>query len=432
MRRGPRAARGERRCFVDRHAELQHGGVQRGDWRRGVQERPVRAQGERCDLGRHDRRLEPQTLTFNNIDFVSVANITTTPSTGQIAQATDATGLSWRAGAVNVTAVPVVYTAGRSVVTGTVNLVNVGGLAAAGQGWFATRRRSTIATLANISDSTGSMTVSFPNSTTATGGVGGATVNGLGVSVTTVDNSGNQGPIAAATTTNSIRLDNLAPDVVTLPPTFVPNTQNSQNGWVGKNFVFSVAAGSLTLGSAGQDQFTPAGGSLVTGVGGVIDTTQFSVGGGSFTPFGAVTSLAETSSGSTNTLRLRVCDALGNCANTAAIGTFGVDLTPPSLGFIAGPTNKQVFNIGTVVPAPSFSVTDTSNTPGVTASGAAANDLLVSLQGLTPSGGSGSQTVCTIGTATGSAPAVTCKAPDSGTRLVQPRHRRDRLLASTR
>ena len=351
-----------------------------------------------------------QTLTLNNTDFVSLAAgaVTTTPSAGQSAAASDPSGLLWRAGSVTVTAVPVVYTPGRSVVSGSIALVN--GTAASptqlGQNKTPVAGGVAFATLTNISDSTGSMSATFPNSTTATGGVGGATVNGVTVTVQTVDNLGNQGPSTVQNATNVLRLDNLAPDVTTTPPTFVANTQNSQNGWVGKNFVFSVAAGSLTLGSAAQDVF---GG--VAGVAGVIDTTQFSVGGGSFTPFGAVTSLAETSSGSTNTLRLRVCDALGNCANTAALGTFGVDLTPPSLGIISAPNNKQVFNIGQTVTATSFSVTDTSNTPGVTASGAATNDLLVSLQGLTPSGGSGSQTVCTIGTATGSAPAVTCKAP---------------------
>jgi hypothetical protein len=351
-------------------------------------------------------------LTLNNTDTVSVTSITTTPSTGQVATANDATGLVWHAGAVNVTAVPVIFSAG-SVTSGTISLVNVSGANALGQAAAVVANNTAIATVGNITPSTGVLTATFPNSTSAAGGVGGATVNGLGVTVTTINSSGNNGPTivatsAVATPTNTIRLDNLAPDIATTAPTFIPNTQNSQNGWVGKNFVFSVGAGSLTLGSASNDVT-----SGIAGVDNVVDTTQFAVGASStFTSFSSVSSLAETSSGSANTLRLKICDALGNCKNTSALGTFGVDLTPPSLAFVAGPTNLQVFNIDSTFPANiSFGVSDTSNTAGVTASGAATNDLLVSVQGLHPSGATSSATTCDIGTSTGSAPAQSCKAP---------------------
>jgi hypothetical protein len=358
-------------------------------------------------------------LTLNNADNISVTSITTTPSAGQVASANDAAGLVWHAGAVNVTAVPVIFSTG-TIASAAISLVNVSGASALGQAAATIANNTPIATISGIVPASGALTATFPNSPTAASGVGGATVNGLGVTVTTVNSTGNNGPIltatsALATPANTIRLDNLAPDVATTPPLFNPNTQNSQNGWVGKNFAFSVAAGSLTLGSAATD--VTAG---IAGVDNVVDTTQFAVGASTtFTNFTAVSSLAETSSGSTNTLRLKICDALGNCKNvvpnnsvTLAAATFGVDLTPPTLTFNSGFKDGQVFQIGTAFPATiSYGVSDTSNTPGVTASGAAANDLLVSVQGLHPSGAAASATTCDIGTQTGTAPAQSCKAP---------------------
>jgi len=351
-------------------------------------------------------------LTLNNTDFISVGAITTTPSAGQLASANDATGLQWRAGAVNVTAVPVVFSAGRSVASATINLVNVGPDSAIGKGGATIiNSGGTVATSTGVTPTSGVLTVSFPNSTTASNGVGKATVKNLGVSVNTVDNAGNPGPSTLVSTTNTIRLDNLAPDIATTAPTFITNTQNSQAGWVGSAFVFSVDAtnGPLTLGSAAKD--VKIG---VPGVDNVVDTTQFAVGASStFTNFSKVTDLTETNSGSANTLRLKICDALGNCVNTNALGTFGVDLTAPALVPVAGPANLQVFNIDSTFPANiSFDVRDSTLTPGGTASGASpVSDLLVSVVGLHPSTGTSSATTCDIGTQTGTAPAQTCKAP---------------------
>jgi hypothetical protein len=349
-------------------------------------------------------------LTLNNTDTVSVTSITTTPSTGQVAQANDAAGLVWHAGAVNVTAVPVIFSAG-SVSSGAISLVNVSGAGALGQAAAAVANNVAIATISGITPASGVLTATFPNSTTAAGGVGGATVNGLGVTVTTVNSSGNNGPIltatsATATAANTIRLDNLAPDLATTPPTDTLN-QNSTGGWVGKNFVFSVAAGSIRLGSAANDVT-----SGVAGVDNVVDTTQVSQSGGSFANFASPSALPETSSGSADALRLKICDALGNCKNTGTLTTFGVDLTAPTLSAVAGavPKDQQVFNIAsTVFTTAAFAVTDTSGTPGVTASGS--NGVLAQVQGLRPSGATGSQTVCAVGSPTGTAPAVTCKAP---------------------
>jgi len=366
-----------------------------------------------------------ESLTLNNQDNVTVTSITTAPSAGQLATANDASGLVWHAGAVTVTAVPVIFS-GHGIASATINLINTNAAAQVARGGASTvASGGTVATIGGVTPASGVLTATFPNSTSNGTGVGKASVNGLAAQVNTVDNTGNAGASSVLASSPTIRLDNLAPDIATTAPTFVTNTQNSVNGWVGKNFVFSTGAGSLTLGSAASDVSSAAAGS-VPGVDNVVDTTQFSVGGGSFTNFSSVSSLAETSSGSTNTLRLKICDALGNCVNTNALGTFGVDLTPPSLSFTSGPKDGQVFNIASTVPAnAAFGVSDTSNTPGVTASGSGANALLVTLQGLHPdsSSATASQTICDIGTSTGNFPAKTCKSatPEPGTFAIPAR-----------
>jgi hypothetical protein len=104
---------------------------------------------------------------------------------------------------------------------------------------------------------------------------------------------------------------------------------------------------------------------------------------------------------------------------------FGVDLTPPFITQVSGPTNLSVFNIGTGAPANAvFNVQDTSKTSGVTASGpqtvGGIPQVLETLQSLKPSGSSSSQTVCDVGTATGSAPSVTCKSATLVSELAVP------------
>jgi len=352
-------------------------------------------------------------LTLNNPDNISVTSITTTPSAGQLATANDATGLVWHAGAVSVTAVPVIFSS-RSIASATINLVNVSGLPALGQGGTLAPT-STIASIGGIAPASGVLTATFPNSTTAAGGVGKATVPLLGVTVNTVDNTGNAGPSVTAAAANSIRLDNTAPDLTATAPTVTFN-QNSSGGWVGKNFVFSPAAGSINLGSAGADTIHTTSGT-VAGVDNVVDTTQASLSGGAFANFSSVSSLAESSSGSSYALRLKICDALGNCSTTSSstpIATFGVDLTPPSLSAVAGaaPKDNQVFNFGaTPFTTAAFAVTDTSGTAGVTASGS--NGVLAQVQGLVPGSGTSAATVCPVGNTSGSAPAVTCKSPNA-------------------
>lgn len=375
-------------------------------------------------------------LTLNNIDFVATS-FTTAPSTGQNASATDATGLLWKAGSVTVTAIPVVYTAGRSVVSGSISLVNVSGQNAQGPGTAisAVGNGGTLTTLTGLTPSSGVISATFPNTTNlaTAGAVGGVTdgsaVGGVGFLVTTVDNSGNVGPAANPTAANSVRLDNRAPDVTTIPPTFVPNTQNTTGGWVGTNFVFSTAAGSLTI-----DPLTATDAVFGIGVVGVDKNTVNTqwrpngAGSSSFATFTNVSSLAETSnttgSGSYD-LRLQVCDALGNCSTTGTLTAFGVDLTPPFVQQVSGPSNLQVYNIGTGgPPAAVFNVADTSKTAGITASGpqtvGGIPQVLETLQSLKPSGASSSQTVCDVGVATGSAPSITCKSASLVSELAVP------------
>ncbi len=89
-----------------------------------LQERPVHAQGE-GDYGAGSQNANnPQTLTLNNLNVI-VATFATTPGTGQIASATDANGLLWRAGSVTVTAIPIIYTSA-NVATGSISLINSG------------------------------------------------------------------------------------------------------------------------------------------------------------------------------------------------------------------------------------------------------------------------------------------------------------------
>jgi hypothetical protein len=370
-------------------------------------------------------------LTLNNVDFVSVAPMTTTPSGTQVATATDNNGLTWHAGAVTVTAVPVIYTANRTVATATINLVNVSGGNAQGPGAALNivANGATIASIGNLTPTAGVISASFSNSSTVAGNVAGVTAGGVGVTVITADNLGNPGPTATANVANSIRLDNRAPDIATVAPTYVPNTQNTTGGWVGSNFVFSTAAGSLTINAITTADSVVTGNPAIPGTVGVdkntVTTQSEPSGTTTWTSFASPKNLAETSNSTAYNLRLVICDALGNCVNTPTLGSFGVDLTPPFISQVSGPTNNQIFNIGTgSAPNGVFNVGDTSNTAGITASGSqtvgGVPQVLATLAALKPSGSTSQQTVCDFGTATGTAPAVTCKSASLVSELAVP------------
>jgi len=354
-------------------------------------------------------------ITLNNVDAIASVTITNTPSTGQNATATDANGLLWRAGAVNVTAVPVFYSTGRSVASGSVILTNLANHSVLGKGSVVVPAANclqpcspVVASQTGIAPTSGVITASFANSTSAASGVGGATVDSLGVTVTTVDNTGNAGPTIAANGANFIRLDNLAPSIAVVPVVNL-NVQNAQNNWVGSAFVFS------TTGSSKAITLDPTTTSDNNGVDVVKANTQWRpAGSGTFATFAKTTDLAETSSATAYDLRLQICDALNNCVNTATLGQFGVDLTPPTLAQAGGVKDGDIYNIATGAPASiSFTTVDPPGAGGVSGSGnpQGGNSVLLKDQALKPNGIPGSQTVCAVGTATGSAPSVTCSGP---------------------
>jgi hypothetical protein len=370
-------------------------------------------------------------LTLNNLNLVS-ATFANTPSTGQVASATDANGLLWRAGSVTVTAIPVVYT-NTTIVSASISLMNAGNDVAIGRSGAVivpVNGGTAVATQTGLTPTAGVFSASFANSTTAPG-VGGAVVDTLGVQVTTVDNNGNPGPTLNASSANFIRLDNRAPDITTTPPTFVAGTQNTANGWVGKAFLFSVAAGSLTGGSATADNQTAVS-ALVPPVG----VTQNSPGGGgvdkvalntqsapqgttTWTTFASVTSLAETPAATgpvAYDLRLQVCDALGNCANTGVLTTFGVDLTAPTATTAAGgPKANEIVGIGQTLSGGgtiSVAASDPQGANLVAGSGFGASPVLASetkLAPVNPAPATDQATTCVIGTPL--SPNTGCKSP---------------------
>ena len=355
-----------------------------------------------------------QTLTLNNADVVNVTT-TTTPSTGQNASAAGANGLVWRAGAVNVTAIPVMYSGG-TIASGTVSLVN--GASAAhnptqyGQNGVLVPSGQPVATLANVTPTSGVITVTFPNSTSATGGVGGASVDSLFTVVTTVASTGNAGPtvtlpVAPTPAAAFIRLDNKAPDVATVAPTVNFNVQNAQNGWVGTAFVFSTSGSSKAITLDAATTQADWGGVDVVKV-----NTQFRAAGSgaSFVTFAKTTDLTETASATAYELRLQVCDALNNCVNSTPAGNlFVVDLTAPTLTQVGGVKDGTIYSAANPIPATvDFSVFDPVGAGGVSGSGTSVNGLLVKDQGLQPNGIPGSKTVCAIGNPTGSGSSITC------------------------
>jgi hypothetical protein len=358
-----------------------------------------------------------QTLTLNNVDFIS-ATTSTTPSGSQVASAPAANGLVWRAGAVNVTAIPVIYSA-NSISSANISLL-VGSVdGALGQNGAAKAYGEAIATLSNIQPASGVVTASFPNSTSATAGVGGSTVDTLFTQVTTVSSTGNAGPsitlpaiVAPATApavgTNFIRLDNRAPDVSTLPVVNF-NVQNNQNNWLGSAFTFTTTGTSpvVTLAAATASDWG--------GVDVVKANTQYRVAGSgsSFTTFTKVSDIAESSSSTNYELRLQICDALGNCVNASPVNNlFGVDLTAPTLTQTGGVKDGDIFSLATGAPVSvAFSVFDPVGAGGVSGSGTSTNGILVKDQALRPNGIPGSKTECAIGNETGSGTAKTCASP---------------------
>jgi large repetitive protein len=335
-------------------------------------------------------------FTLNNADLIN-GTISTTKG-----PASDAAGLSWVGGDVTVSALPVFFTSGR---TPTTVLITLSGTNPA------TNTQVIIGTITTTASTTGATTATFPNTANAANNVAGQTLNPLTATVTVVDNSGNQfaNPLNAfSNTVPVIRLDNQAP-VVTGANLPVVNftSQNASNGFVGANFSFaSTTAAFATIPAALLADNS--------GVDKVTLTPQFSTAAAptTFTSFTTASSIPETSSGTAYNFRYQVCDALQNCANTAVLGTFGVDVTAPR-ATIVGPKNNEIDGIGIAVTnggLVSATLTDSSGSgSSVVGSGFSATPLLVTETVIQPSG-TGQASLCVIGTSTGTAPNQTCKA----------------------
>ena len=341
-------------------------------------------------------------LTLNNLDGVVV----TTTNTG--ATAPDAVGAVWKAGSITVAATPILYS-GRTPTNISITLPG-----------------ANTATQSLTPSTTGTTSATWSGTATSGARVTGLTlfsgVDGNGVAIPVhptvllVDSNGQDLnlPQLNPTGQSDVRVDNQAPP--TAGVVFNPNLQNTQNGWLGSNYTFtsgSAATNSITLPAA----TTSDNG----GVDKVTIQTQWAASPSSssstWATFTSVSSLAETSNSTAYDLRVNVCDALNNCAATAALTTFGVDLTAPSLTQTGGPTDKKIYATSGAIPANfSFAVVDTSKTAGVSGSGTGANGLLVRVQGLKPdsSNATGSRTVCALGRqSSASGASRTCVNPDT-------------------
>lgn len=339
------------------------------------------------------------TLTLANQDRVIVR----TTNTG--ATATDSIGQAWKAGAVTVSVTPVLFST--NVTPANVAITLPGAI---GPTQTVTAAAAGTATTATWANAAGTNSVA---GLTLAGAIDPATGTRPGVhpTVTITDNNGNA--LTAITQVNSltesdIRIDNQAPTISTA--TYNANTQNTNAGWVGKNFVFRVSSATAT--DPINTTFSDAG------VAGSTVATQFRNFGAAATTFATFTtptSLPETST-ATGTgsydLRITVCDKLANCANSGTLTSFGVDLTNPTITpSTTGPANNGVYGIGATIPnggSVTVGASDPQGANGSTGSGFSGTPVLVTDQRLAPSGPSSSATTCTIGT---QASNGTCSAP---------------------
>ena len=369
-----------------------------------------------------------QAITLNNVDVVVVSPaISTTPTAPQLASATDATGRLWNAGAVNVSAIPVIYS-GNSVVSGSITLLSGGpntivtGVDKNGANIVGGQ---VIASTTGITPTNGALTVTFPNSTTASNGVGGMSDSLLIVSISTVNSAGNAGPSFITTFTNGVaptgtflRLDNKAPDPTGVTVNF--NYNNNSGNWVGSSFNFSGQGATSFITSTGNA--LPDWGA---GVDKVVFNAQYSTTAAPTTWIAASSpsGIPESSSATSYNFRFQICDALMNCVNSVptsanGITTFGVDVTPPKIVSYNGPKNLEIDGIGQTVTNGGNITTTLSDSSGsgssVTGSGFGASPLLATVVQLAPKTLANADQVsrCTTGTAS-TADAngnTTCKA----------------------
>jgi hypothetical protein len=314
-------------------------------------------------------------LTLNNDDVVIVK------TTNGGATAADANGVFWKSGSVTVAATPVLYT-GTTISSANITLPG-----------------ATTPTQTGITLSSGVASATWAGTGTTgprvTGLTLGTSATPITATVTFVDSQGNVLTPAQtnALTEAQIRVDNQAPPAAAgVNVIYTPNTQNTANNWVGKAFKFTSAS-AITLDAAALADNA--------GVGKVTFATQWSpTGAGTWTTFTDVNTLAETSTSTAYDLRSPVCDALNNCANSGVLTQFGVDLTVPTASTGTGPKANEIVGIAGALSATNVGVLagDPQGAGGVTGSGFGGTPVLVSETRIFPSGASGQQQACTIGT----------------------------------
>ena len=294
-----------------------------------------------------------QQLTLNNPDAI-VGAVTTG------AQAQDTTHRSWQGTSVTVSVVPVFYTPNRTAATTTVSLTEDG----SGDGFFRTQTISTAgAVTASFTDGNGAANASPTDINQITNDNVYAIVEILDNNGVSFGNSigGNfcipfvapdnftdcdfdviftpQSVLAAAPAgLPSFRLDTRKPKAGNFHLPNSPTVNPDQGiglatGYVGAAFKFKADSAS---GYRGPDSLTCGAtcnldhANNLNGVGKVTVVFQFRTGNsGSFTTVSDVSSINESVTNSTYTLRMITTDALNN-ADTTTVGTFGVDKTPPT------------------------------------------------------------------------------------------------------
>ena len=335
-------------------------------------------------------------LTLNNTDVVIVK----TTNSGN--SAADVNGAFWKSGNITVAATPVLYS-GTTIASANVTLLGA-----------VTPTQTGVTLTAGVASATwaGGTTTSTtgPNVKGLTLGTSAAPIN---PTVSFVDSQGNVlTPLQAnAVSESNIRVDNQAPPTGPTNVLFTAGTQNTAAGWVGKAFTFTKAISLDNVAKADNG-----------GVDKVTFTTQSSpVGANTWTTFSDVNTLAETSTATSYDLRVVVCDALNNCANstgfpaiapntsTAVVTQFGVDLTAPTATTDIGPSN-EIVGIGGALSTGTISVgaTDPQGANGAFGSGFGATPVLVAETALGPTGPTGQTLSCIIGT---EAPDGSCSAP---------------------
>ncbi|HVX41099.1 MAG TPA: Ig-like domain-containing protein [Gemmatimonadaceae bacterium] len=258
-----------------------------------------------------------QTLTLNNAD--AVYGVISAAKT-----ANDKAGLSWGGGDVTVKVTPVFYTAGRSAVSGTVSL----------NGMTASATAGALASTQPISTFPGTVTFAASKASGASGGVKAVTDTAVTATVTFVDNSGNPFALTGNKFTNATslgitRVDNQGPAAGAYDIT----KQGGANGWLGSNYVFTSAAGQGYTAAAANDN---------GGVDNVTVSFTYTPTGGSATAVTKASDIPASNVNNAYTLKMIETDALGN-ATTTTIGTFGVDLTAPTVTTtLAGATKNKV------------------------------------------------------------------------------------------